>query len=190
MKLEKMSKNKISLLVTQSFFWTNSICVLRYIENTDKLFQTFVANHIALIHDVSLPSQWSYVDTHSNPPDEASRGVPVGSLERWIKGPEFLKNPPDAWPQRSEELGPSIPDSDPEIKQNSTACASISSQARKRSNEVFERFSSWCRLKRVFAWILRFTTNLRRLVEHKRHNQSTDVSTIPPTQSLLSIWKN
>ena len=113
-----------------------------------------------------------------------SRGVPVGSLEQWIKGPEFLKNPPDAWPQRPEELGPSIPDSDPEIKQNYTACASISSQARKRSDEVFERFSSWCRLKRVFAWILWFTNNLRRLVERKRHNQSTDVSATYPISPL------
>ena len=129
LKPEKMSRNEISLSVTQSFFCTDSTCVLRNIANTVKRFQTFVVNRIASIYDVSSPSQRSYVDIHSNPADEASRGVPVGLLERWIKGPEFLKNPPDAWSQRHEELGPSIPDSDPEIKQNSIAYA-ISSQAR------------------------------------------------------------
>ena len=41
----------------------------------------------------SSPSKWRYVDTKSNPADDASRGQTVESLiqeQRWIKGPQFL----------------------------------------------------------------------------------------------------
>ena len=56
-KLDKMSRNELSLPVDQSFFWTDSTCVLRCIQNTNKRFQTFVANRIATIHDASpLPN--------------------------------------------------------------------------------------------------------------------------------------
>ncbi|XP_028415393.1 uncharacterized protein LOC114538415 [Dendronephthya gigantea] len=79
-KLDKISRNELSLPTDQSFFWTDSTCVLRYIENTTKRFQTFVANRIATIHDASTPKQWNYVDTRSNPADDASRGVPADSL--------------------------------------------------------------------------------------------------------------
>lgn len=101
-KLDKMSRNELSLPVDQSFFWTDSTCVLRYIENTNKRFQTFVANRIATIHDASTPTQWNYVDTLSNPADDASRGVPSDSLQRWIEGPNFLTQPNEAWRKRPE----------------------------------------------------------------------------------------
>ena len=85
-KLERMLKTELTIPIDQSF-WTDSTCVLRYIENKDKRFQTFVANWIATIHDVSSPEQWNYVDTNSNPADDASRGVLANALRRWIAGP-------------------------------------------------------------------------------------------------------
>ncbi len=97
-KLERMLRNELSISIDQSSFRTDSTCFLRYIENKDKRFQTFVATRIATIHDASSPEQWNYVDTNSNPADEASRGVPTNALQRWIKGPEFLAKPSEAWP--------------------------------------------------------------------------------------------
>ena len=70
-RLDNISRKELSLPIDQSFFWTDSTCVLRYIENQDKRFQTFVANRVATIHDASTPSQWHYVNTHSNPADDA-----------------------------------------------------------------------------------------------------------------------
>ncbi|XP_068680455.1 uncharacterized protein [Montipora foliosa] len=72
--------DRANLASNQSSFWTDSTCVLRYIENQDKQFQTFVANRVATIHDASSPSQWKYVNTQDNPADDASRGVPADSL--------------------------------------------------------------------------------------------------------------
>ena len=79
-KLEKITRQELTLPIDESFFWTDSTCVLRYVENEDKRFQTFVANRIATIHNVTSPSQWMYVNTELNPADDASRGVPADSL--------------------------------------------------------------------------------------------------------------
>jgi hypothetical protein len=50
-RLDKITREELSLPVDQSFFWTDSTCVLRYIENDTKRFQTFVANRVAAIRD-------------------------------------------------------------------------------------------------------------------------------------------
>ena len=50
-RLDRMIKQEVTLPIDQSTFWTDSTCVLRYIENKDKRFQTFVANRISAIHN-------------------------------------------------------------------------------------------------------------------------------------------
>ncbi len=53
------------------------------------------------------------MDTHSNPADDASRGVPADSLQRWIEGPEFLIKAHETWPKRPEDLAANVSDGDP-----------------------------------------------------------------------------
>ena len=89
-RLDRISRGELTLSISESFFWTDSTCILRYIENKDKWFKTFVANRIATIHEVSSPPQRNYVNPQSNPADNASRGVSGDSLHRWTHGPEFL----------------------------------------------------------------------------------------------------
>ncbi|XP_032226970.1 uncharacterized protein LOC116610275 [Nematostella vectensis] len=72
--LDKMITQEIDLPLAKSTFWTDSTCVIRYIENRKKRFQVFVANRVAAILDESDPTQWRYVDTANNPADEVSRG--------------------------------------------------------------------------------------------------------------------
>ena len=75
-------------------YHTDSTTVLCYIMNDQKRFQVFVANCIQTIRTLSYPSQWMYVETKSNPADDASRGINASALlehSRWIKGPEFLQ---------------------------------------------------------------------------------------------------
>ena len=73
--------------------------MLRYIRNTSKRFQTFVAHRLQTIHDALSPNQWRDVPTKLNPADLASRGsgIKMGNKEQgkqdmqfWLNGPEFL----------------------------------------------------------------------------------------------------
>ena len=91
-RLDQMIRRELDLSVDSSTFWTDSTCVLRYIENKDKRFQIFVANRVSAILDQSTATQWRYVETSLNPADEASRGMTVEALlknDRWSQGPLF-----------------------------------------------------------------------------------------------------
>ena len=186
-RLDRMIKQEVTLSIDQSTFWTDSTCVLRYIENKDKRFQTFVANRIAAILDQSTATQWRHVDTIQNPADEASRGMTVEALlnnERWIQGPDFLKQPEEEWPQRPTDMGKISPD-DPEVKKTAQAFASeTSEQTEDYISKTFERFSSWTRLKRIVAWTLRYKGMLRRQSqlrkENKKINRQSSKSEIVP----------
>ena len=176
-RLERMSRSELTLPISESFFWTDSTCVLRYIENLDRRFQTFVANRVATIHDVSYPSQWRYVSTECNPADDASRGVKADALHRWIHGPEFLTQPSSSWPQRPAGMKNEISDDDPEVKREIVTYSSGTSGCNPLI-QLMERFSSWSRLKKIVAWILRYKTNLRNLIKPQGTEQpSNDKST-------------
>ena len=113
-KLEKITRQELTLPIDESLFWTDSTCVLRYVEDEDKRFQTFVANRIANIHNMTSPSQWMYVNTKLNPADDTSRGVPADSVKRWIEGPEFLCQTNESWPKRPAAMNTNVDETDPD----------------------------------------------------------------------------
>ena len=90
MRSGKAIKRDLELLLTEaSVFWTDSTSVLRYVNNEDKRFHTFVVNRIAIIRNGSDPNQRRYVSGESNPGDNLSRGLSAETLldcEQWIKG--------------------------------------------------------------------------------------------------------
>lgn len=187
-RLDNISRKELSLPIDQSFFWTDSTCVLHYIENQDKRFQTFVANRVATIHDASTSSQWHYVNTHFNPADDASRGVSAVSLQRWIHGPEFLIQPSEEWPQRPADMSNTVPDDDPEVKKDS-AVRMTKVSAPDLIQEIIKRFSSWDHLKRTVAWLLRYKSTLYRFSKKRRAQETVLIKTseiVPITVAELN----
>ena len=87
-KLDQMLKQELEIQVNQSVFWPVSTAVIKYINNENKRFQTFVANHIAVIRDGSALYQWNYIQMNKNPAGDASRGIPGDLIDdsRWING--------------------------------------------------------------------------------------------------------
>ncbi|XP_067051287.1 uncharacterized protein [Acropora muricata] len=122
-RLNRMMKHELDVTVDREYFWTDSTCVLSYIVNKDKRFQTFVANRITTIHEGSRPDQWYYVHTCSNPADDASRGLSAEEFihkNRWINGPSFLWEAEDFWP-RQPDIPAEIREDDPEVKKERKA---------------------------------------------------------------------
>ncbi|XP_071963870.1 uncharacterized protein [Antedon mediterranea] len=174
-RLDKMIKQELQTPIDSCTFWTDSTCVLRYLENKETRFQTFVANRVTTILDQSDASQWRFVDGLHNPADEASRGMTVNELlinQHWKEGPEFLKQPERTWPQRPANMG-EIPQDDPEVKAKSTVCATGINVIDSISS-VINYYSSWEKLKKSFAWILRYKEKLREVV--RRRKAGDDVS--------------
>ena len=79
---------------TTPFFWTDSMCVLRYIQNTRSSYKIFVANRLEIIHDNTKVERWFYIPTRINPADAASRGImpdETKKIKDFLDGPSFLK---------------------------------------------------------------------------------------------------
>jgi len=172
-RLDRMILEEIKVAVDESVYWTDSTCVLRYIENEEKRFQTFVANRVAAIREQSLLSKWRYVETKLNPADDASRGMTVEAItesNRWRRGPDFLWQNKENWPKR-----PSVMDQDtedhcaPEVKK--ATFVSPSHSAIVEIDKLFDRFSSWFQLKKFVAWMLRYKSQLRYAVAKRKRGE-------------------
>ena len=73
-KISKMLKNELDIHVDDEIFWTDSKVVLGYINSDVRRFKVFVANRAQQIKDHTSPKQWHYVESSSNPADDALRG--------------------------------------------------------------------------------------------------------------------
>ena len=117
-KLHKQIKEELTLLIHEVFFWTDSTIVLQYINDGHTRFQTFFANRLATIHDLSNPSQWRYVSSDLNPADIASCGLRPherAKLKIWLECPKFLLQEEDHWPVQPHHL-PEISEDDRNVK--------------------------------------------------------------------------
>lgn len=90
-RVDAMLKTELPIQLDESVFWRDGTAVLKYVNNEDKRFHTFVANRISAIREISSPSQWRHIGTEDNPADVASRGMMVScfmeksKLERWTQ---------------------------------------------------------------------------------------------------------
>lgn len=101
-RVDSLLKAELDVQVEDSVFWTDSTSVLKYLNNEDRRFHTFVANRISTIREASEPSQWRHVGSKDNPADDASRGMKVSEFlnkTRWLEGPAFLWRPEEDWPK-------------------------------------------------------------------------------------------
>lgn len=65
-KLYQLITNELDVKIDERYFWTDSMIVIGYIRNTTKRFKTFVGNRLAMIHEVSSPTDWRHVPTELN----------------------------------------------------------------------------------------------------------------------------
>ncbi|KAJ8367387.1 hypothetical protein AAFF_G00320140 [Aldrovandia affinis] len=173
-RIDRMLKTELQIQMEDSVFWTDSQSVLKYINNETKRFQTFVANRISVIRDLSSPSQWRYVSSKQNPVDDASRDMNVEvflSSRRWLKGPDYLLEP-EKWPTTPKEVN-YLSSSDAEVRKE-LSINSVSVDERKPMTRFIEHFSKWNSLKRAVAWMLKLKETVRQLskMRHKISKQT------------------
>ncbi|XP_071088902.1 uncharacterized protein [Haliotis cracherodii] len=156
-RVDSMLKRELEMPIDQTYFWSDSMSVLRYIANDSKRFHTFVANRLSVIHEGSSPSQWKYVDTQNNPADEASRGLSIDAFlkdTRWLSGPKFLWEDEEMWPQQTHILT-DIPKKDVELKKVARVNLIDYSKPCKEIDSLISHYSDWFALKKAIAWVLR-----------------------------------
>ena len=137
------------------YAWTDSTIVLNWLVGNPRRFKTYVGNRVSYIVDLISPERWNHVNGSENPADSASRGLFSSELlehSLWWNGPAWLKLSPADWPKQSLLPPNDIPEEEREVTLHlvSQHCAPV---------VPLERYSDFNCLKRITAWILRFTKN-------------------------------
>lgn len=168
-RMDTVLKSDLQLPLQPSVFWSDSTTVLKYIRNETSRFRTFVANRVDTILRCSNPQQWRYVNTSLNPADYASRGLKAENFiqnQVWLQGPDFLVKPMEEWPEIVHPLR-DLTANDPEVK-STLVCANAVKEPEDVVLKFLQYFSSWFRLKKSVAWMLKVKSILQKLC-HKRN---------------------
>ena len=186
-KMDSLLHRELKLEIKESVFWTDSMIVLHYIKSITKRFQTFVANRVAVVHDESEPSQWKYIESLSNPADDASRGLNAKEMlhnERWKLGPNFLWHDETHWPTLPEGL-PKVLDTELEVKKEVKSYTTTANQEN-IIDQFFRRYSCWYRLRKAVAWLIRFGNWL--LKGKPKSVRSLDVEELQSAEKAILIY--
>ena len=161
-QLDQMLQPNLNINLTSTVFWTDSLSVLFMINNTCKKFPVFIANRLSKIEEGSNSKQWRYIESKSNPADDASRGLSAKELSsRWLSGPEFLWESKENWP-RAPVSFPELPSEFFILKSKTIAAHQVAlSSCSYEFDKRFDCCSSWSRLCKAVAWIMRWQARVR-----------------------------
>ncbi|KAJ8342594.1 hypothetical protein SKAU_G00325220 [Synaphobranchus kaupii] len=162
-------RKELEIEDAQEFFWTDSKVILGYVNNDARRFHVFVANRIQRIKDSTNPSQWRHVTSEENPADHASRGLKAKELiaSNWFTGPDFLWR--DELPSGDIKVG-DIAVEDPEVRK---AFVRKTLTTEDSLLDRFLKFSSWTRLVKAIARLIRCVKELKGLTS--RTNEATSL---------------
>ncbi|XP_073956544.1 uncharacterized protein [Choristoneura fumiferana] len=151
-KLTKSVQESLRYQPDKIVHWCDSSVVLAWIKGDVTRLKIFVANRISEITELTSPLAWRYVPTDMNPADLISKGVDAKQLlsrPLWWAGPMFLLKGETVWPIFKDNDLATLP----ELKVHSAAIIEPVID--------FDRYSSFSRLQRIFAYVKRFTFNLK-----------------------------
>ena len=151
-----------SIDVSEIYMWSDSMIVLCWLRSTKPL-QQFVHNRVTEIRDLTSVRNWNYCPTQDNPADLLTRGITAARYRDnrlWLKGPEWLFDK-QRWPDQNNAKAlitvlsavTKEPDTDQPLM-NEEDCG---------IHRVIniEKFSTYQKLLRVTAFVMRFVRNRR-----------------------------
>lgn len=181
-KIIKSLKSKFN----QVYFYTDSTIVLGWLNTSPSLLKLFVQNRCVEINELTNGFLWLHIDSKNNPADLLSRGVPIDALQScqlWWKGPSYLSEPNSAWLDNNKQIYNKINYNElPELKSNTT----ISMSCTTNDFNLFDRYSSFNRLKRVFAYVLRFISNIKIKLPTKRQQGALSIDELDNSLKTLA----
>ena len=177
-RLSKTIVEQCRFQFEKTVLFMDSKIVLAWICSEARRFKPFVSIRVGEIQSNTDPAQWRHIPGELNVADDVSRGIPATSLvERWKHGPKFLYLPEEEWPHDSSNVDQS------EVEGESRKVHTVFIHTKEESPIDCTKFSSWRRLIRVTAYILRVVWNLRTSC-HK--NKAAEKNKMKPKEGPLS----
>ena len=164
-RLQSTIKEESRFQFKETFIFTDSAIVLAWVRGKVRRYKPFVSSRVGEIQSLTDPAQWKHIPSRHNVADDVSRDKGVTELSgRWQSGPEFLRLPEEQWPQSEPE--PNQEEVEKECRKTLNLGAVVFLPTIVDSN----RFSSWKKLVRVMAWVLRIKKKF--LAKLKKTNES------------------
>nr|XP_029719137.1 uncharacterized protein LOC115261516 [Aedes albopictus] len=138
--------------------YSDSTITLGWLSKSPSQLNTYVANRVAHIQELTpRPTyDYKYVRTNANPADLVSRGLYPEALmgnRFWWHGPDFIQQ--SAYEEDPMEEIAELP----EVK---VAAAVATDDNELEYNRVLAKFSSFRKLQRVIAYVIRFANKTRK----------------------------
>ena len=152
----------------EMYCWTDSHTVLCWIKN-DRPWRQYVRHRVDEIRKLTHKEVWRYCPGTINPADIASRscsGQELVGQELWWRGPEFLRNSSEGWPNlptqyESEAADKEIVKSQSVITHSLVSLSQCDDTPNLSDLVDVKRYSSKLRLLRVTGWVLKFVAVLK-----------------------------
>ncbi|KAG1714704.1 hypothetical protein GQR58_000941 [Nymphon striatum] len=160
-KLDGLLKEKLDIVIDESYFWSDSEIVLKYLSNEKLRFHVYVGNRVNTILGLTHPRQWNYIKGKSNPADLLTRPQTVESMHRkqWFRGPQFLNQYKDSW--NLNNVYGQLSEQDPEVKR-SKLISNVHMIAMKNPENIHvidsfaNYYSDWYKMKRAVAYWFKY----------------------------------
>ncbi len=154
-KLLEHSRHTLDIPIENTHAWTDITIVVNWLDGSPRRLKTYIGNRVSFILDRIPPNRWKHVPGELNPADCASRGLlPLELVEHplWWRGPNWLHATPHCWPDQVVYQSSNLPEVECEL-----ACH-LTTVHVETIEPLFslDQFSSYSKLIRVTAWILRF----------------------------------
>ncbi|XP_055590511.1 uncharacterized protein LOC129758539 [Uranotaenia lowii] len=163
-ELEEKVRKAVKIQTIGTIFWTDSTCVLRWIQAPPLTWTTFVANRVSKIQTLTNGCEWRHVSGLDNPADLISRGIsPTNIVDNhfWWNGPAWLKENREQWPTSSDDIPADV--GNDELRR--TTVAATGSSYADFNEWFFGKFSSYFEMIRKTAYLLRFMKLIQKKLE-------------------------
>ena len=171
--------------ISEVKYWLDSKTALYWIYNAGE-WKQFVQQRVNEILRISKKSSWNHCPGKENPADLGSRGVLASKLIRnplWWEGPCWLTQGEELWPNCSDfgEKNEALE----EKKKSIVVLGTIELSRNDLENSIdISRFSSFNRLLRVTAWVLRFVKNIKLKQSENRELREITTSEMQEAEDL------
>lgn len=175
-------KQSLNVSFSEEFYWCDSTITLHWINAPPNKWTTFVANRVAQVQNLVDTKKFRHVGSQDNPADLVSRGINPADLltsKLWFNGPSWLMQEKPSWPENQihknkEEL--------PETKKITLSWTTTTVEL-----DLFKTCSSLPKMQRIFAYCLRFITNMQLSKQKRRCGPLTIDEVQTAMQQLIKI---
>lgn len=178
--LAHKTKRVLEISFHNTFYWTDSMISLAWIQGDLSRWKQFVANRVSEIQNLTDVNNWYHVKSKQNPADLLSRGVTPKELygnEFWFHGPKFLCLEKSEWNHSKIKVDFEIPEQK-STKSNVNVQILNFGETIDFFEDILNKFSSYSKILKVLSYVLRFVYNLKL----KRSNSELKIGVLTPSE--------